>query len=127
MSDRLASFPMMRVLITAAIAVTVLATSVALANLSADAASTGLPTAERDEVVALAREHWDNPFQRLVFRAFGVSRRPDTGGAVPAGRCEDALAGVSSRTWAVTAYTFLGLPVARALVTCDGSVTSLEE
>ena len=73
-----------------------------LAIQRSDAASSGLAPSERDAASTSARLFWDNPFQRLAFRAYGVTRVTRSG----PDRCTGSSEGSMYR---VTAYTLFGV------------------
>ena len=73
-----------------------------LAIQRSDAASAGLGRNERDAATTSAQLFWDNPFQQLAFRAYGVTRVPRSG----PDRCTGSDEGPMYR---VTAYTLFGL------------------
>lgn len=85
-----------------AVVVAVLATGQILAIRRGDAASVGVASLERDQATVSAQTFWDNPLQRLAFRAYGVQRVPRSG----PDECAGTTAGPLYR---VTAYTLFGI------------------
>ena len=85
-----------------------------VASARADGESPGIPTADRDQVRIAAHDFWDNPGQRLAFRAYGVR------GIGPAPADCDAGDWLDRQTWEVTAYTLFGIPLDSVRLSCDG-------
>jgi len=75
-----------------------------LADQQADVASAGVGQAERASLIGAARIFWDNPFQRVAFRAYAVTRIPD----VDAGP-DQCGGGTEGPMFLVTAYTLFGV------------------
>ncbi len=98
--------------VVAAVIVAIVVMGQFTANLQADAGSTAIGQEERNAVVEQARIFWDNPFQRLAFRAFAV-RPVDGTGPDPCGGRED------TRMYEVTAYTLFGVALDR--INCRAS------
>jgi hypothetical protein len=84
------------------VVIAVLVAGQILAIRRADAASVGVTAFERDQATVSAHTFWDNPFQRLAFRAYGVQRIPRSGLDGCAGTTEGPM-------YRVTAYALFGI------------------
>lgn len=104
------------------VVVLLVATLVALSSTSL--APAGLsPSAARTAAVRSAWIHWDNPLQQMIYRTYVVlAETRDPNGPL----CDDpsTLRGQRGVEHVVGAYSFFGIEVARARVSCSGSVFS---
>jgi hypothetical protein len=92
-------------LVTLAVVTVVIGTVILgqiIANARADEESAGIGQAERAAVAEAAHLFWDNPFQRMVFRAYGLR-------AIATGGPDQCGGGETGPLFEVTAYTLFGI------------------
>ena len=89
-----------------------------LANARADEESAGIAPEQRTAVISSAYSAWDNPFQRMAFRAYGLH-------PIASGGPDQCGGGDEGPMFEVTGYTLFG--IALDTMTCrDGPVWTPE-